>query len=47
VTAHDDGTWSYAEDTVMQITGQEEPFHHRDSNRLTRVAGPLANPLMG
>jgi hypothetical protein len=45
VTIHDDGTWSYEEDTVMQITGQSEPFHHRDSNRLTRVAGPVLNPL--
>ncbi|MFC3173573.1 heme-binding beta-barrel domain-containing protein [Novosphingobium bradum] len=46
ITIHDDGTWSYAEDTVMQITGQDEPFHHRDSNRLTRVAAPSPNPLM-
>ena len=45
VTVHDDGTWSYDEDTVMQITGQTEPFHHRDSNRLTRVAAPEKNPL--
>jgi len=45
VTIHDDGTWSYDEDTVMTITGQTEPFHHRDSNRLTRVAGPTPNPL--
>jgi len=46
VTIHDDGTWSYEEDTVMQITGQAEPFHHRDSNRLTRVAAASPNPLM-
>ena len=46
VTVHDDGTWSYAEDTVMMLTGQAEPFHHRDSNRLTRVAPPSPNPLM-
>ncbi len=45
VTAHDDGTWSYEEDTVMQIKGQAEPFHHRDSNRLTRVAAAEPNPL--
>lgn len=43
VTVHDDGTWSYDEDTVMTIRG--EPFHHRDSNRLTRVAAPDPNPL--
>lgn len=45
VTVHDDGTWSYEEDTVMQVKGQAEPFHHRDSNRLTRVAAPVLNPL--
>ena len=45
VTIHDDGTWSYEEDTVMQIRGQDEPFHHRDSNRLRRVAAPEPNPL--
>ncbi len=47
VTIHDDGTWSYEEDTVMQITGQDEPFHHRDSNRLRRVEAPVPNPLAG
>lgn len=47
VTVHDDGTWSYEEDTVMQIKGQAEPFHHRDSNRLSRVAPPEPNPLAG
>lgn len=45
VTIHEDGTWSYDEDTVMAITGQNEPFHHRDSNRLTRVAEPTPNPM--
>ncbi len=45
VTIHDDGTWSYDEDTVMQITGQADPFHHRDSNRLHRVAEATPNPL--
>jgi hypothetical protein len=45
VTIHDDGSWSYDEDTVMQIRGQAEPFHHRDTNRLTRVTAPTPNPL--
>ena len=45
VTVYDDGTWGYEEDTVMTITGQTEPFHHRDSNRLTRVEAPRPNPL--
>ncbi|PLK27693.1 FABP family protein [Novosphingobium sp. TH158] len=47
VTVHDDGTWSYEEDTVMMIKGQTERFHHRDSNRLHRVAAPTPNPLAG
>ena len=47
VTVHDDGTWSYEEDTVMMIKGQTEPFHHRDSNHLHRVAAPVLNPLAG
>lgn len=46
VTVHDDGTWSYEEDTVMQVKGQAEPFHHRDSNHLTRTAAASLNPLM-
>lgn len=40
-----DGGWSYEEDTVMLIRGQDEPFHHIDSNTLTRVAEPTPNPL--
>jgi len=29
----------------MMIKGQVEPFHHRDSNRLHRIAAPVPNPL--
>ena len=47
ITIHDDGTWSYDEDTVMQIKGRAEPFHHIDQNRLTRVAEAEKNPLAG
>jgi len=47
VSIHDDGSWSYEEDTVMTIRGQAEPFHHRDSNRLYRMAPPAPNPLAG
>lgn len=47
VTVHDDGSWSYDEDTVMMIAGQDEPFHHRDTNRLTRVEAPVPNPVAG
>lgn len=45
VTAHPDGTWSYLEDTVLMVRGQDEPFHHTDRNTLTRVADPTPNPL--
>jgi len=45
VSINADGTWSYDEDTVMMIRGQEEPFHHIDRNTLTKVAEPTPNPL--
>lgn len=45
VTVYEDGTWGYEEDTVLMIRGQTEPFHHTDSNRLTKVAQPTPNPL--
>ncbi len=45
VTVHDDGRWSYDEDTVLMIRGQAEPFHHTDRNTLTRIAPPTPNPL--
>ena len=45
VTINADGTWSYDQDTVMQIQGRAEPFHHTDRNTLTRVAEPGLNPL--
>lgn len=45
VTTTEDG-WAYDEDTVLKIRGQDELFHHRDRNRLTRVAPPTPNPLM-
>src|SRR4051812_15328904 len=39
-------TWSYDEDTAMQVRGRAELFHHRDRNTLRRVAAPAPNPLM-
>ena len=45
VAFHGDGSWSYDQDTVMQIQGRAEPFHHTDRNTLTRVAAPGLNPL--
>ncbi|MFT3814836.1 MAG: heme-binding beta-barrel domain-containing protein [Acidovorax sp.] len=46
VSFNDDGTWSYEEDTVLQIHGQAEPFHHTDKNLLRKVAEPTPNPLV-
>lgn len=45
VTFNPDGTWSYEEDTVLQVRGRAEPFHHTDANTLTRIAPPTPNPL--
>jgi hypothetical protein len=45
VTVNDDGTWSYDEDTVLEVKGLAEPFHHTDRNTLTRIGPALPNPL--
>jgi len=45
VTLNGDGSWRYFEDTVLAVLGQAEPFHHQDSNTLTKVADPTPNPL--
>jgi hypothetical protein len=37
VTLHEDGSFSYDEDTQLQIKGQTEIFHHTDANRLART----------
>ncbi len=44
VTVNDDGTVQYEQDTVLQISGRPETFHHVDRNVLRRVAGPRPNP---
>ncbi len=44
VTVHDDGTWTYEEDTVLLVRGRLEPFHHTDRNTMRRVADPTPNP---
>ena len=40
-----DGSWSYVLDTVLVVHGRAEPFLHRDSNTLIKVAEPRPNPL--
>ena len=45
VTIHPDGGWSYDEDTVLEIKGLAEPFHHTDRNRLVKIGEATPNPL--
>ncbi len=45
VTLEDGDRWSYDEDTLLQVRGQAEPFHHTDRSTLTRVGAPQPNPL--
>lgn len=45
VTIHDDGSWSYEQDTVLKILGQEELFHHVDKNHLFKTIEAKPNPL--
>ncbi len=47
MTANDDGTITYEQDTVLQITGRPEPFHHVDRSTLRRVAPAVRNPAAG
>lgn len=44
VTVHDDGSWTYDQDTVMNVRGRQEPFHHTDKHTLRKVAEPTPNP---
>ncbi len=37
VSMLDADTLRYEEDTVMQVSGRDEPFHHTDANTLRRV----------
>lgn len=37
VTVHDDGRFSYEEDTQLQLKGQSALFHHTDRNTLKKV----------
>ncbi|PJG85611.1 FABP family protein [Conservatibacter flavescens] len=44
VKINDDGTWSYDQNTVMIIPNYNEPFEHRDRNRLTKIGEAKLNP---
>ena len=45
VTFNPDGSWSYVSSTTLTVRGRPQPFLHRDSNTLARVAEPRPNPL--
>jgi hypothetical protein len=46
VVTHVDGTWTYDEDTVMQVRGRADLVHHTDRNTLTLIEKPTPNPLV-
>jgi hypothetical protein len=46
VTVNDDGTFAYEQDTLLQITGRPETFHHIDKNVLHRIEPPRPNPAL-
>jgi hypothetical protein len=45
VTVHENGTWSYEEEGMLQIPGRKDLFSHIDRNTLTRIEPPELNPL--
>jgi hypothetical protein len=45
VSINPDGTWSYEEDTALELRGRDEPFHHTDRHTLHKVGEPTPNPL--
>ncbi len=44
IEVHDENSFSYHENTIMQMPGRAEPFHHTDRNRLTRQLPPPGSP---
>jgi hypothetical protein len=44
VTISSDDQWSYTQDTILEVKGADQPFHHTDHNTLQRVAPPVPNP---
>ena len=45
VTIESDTMWSYEQDTIIEVQGTQEPFHHTDRNTLTKVADSTPNPM--
>ncbi|MGA8892646.1 MAG: heme-binding beta-barrel domain-containing protein [Anaeromyxobacteraceae bacterium] len=44
VSVNGDGTFSYEQETLLQIPGRPDPFRHTDRNTLRRIAPPVPNP---
>jgi hypothetical protein len=44
VTTSEDGTWSYEQETLIELPDRAEPFRHTDRNTLRRVGAPRRNP---
>jgi hypothetical protein len=44
VTINADGSWSYAQDSLLQVLDRAEPFHHTDHNTLRKIGDPTQNP---
>jgi hypothetical protein len=40
-------TFSYTQETLLQIRGRKKPFRHTDENTLRRIARPTPNPTAG
>ena len=43
---HEDGTFSYEQDTILVIPGVKGEFHHTDTNHLHMIEAPRPNPAM-
>lgn len=43
---HPDGTFSYEQDTLLEIPGVKGTFHHTDTNTLHMIYPPAPNPAM-
>ena len=46
ISLREDGALAYEQDTVLQVAGRPEPFHHVDRNVLRKVAPPAPNPAL-
>jgi hypothetical protein len=40
-----ENSWSYGMDTLLEVYGYKEPFHHTDKGTLIRIAQPVPNIL--